>query len=69
MKPPPPAGSKSPEMSVSELAQYLTSASGNPVTEEMVREDIAAGAPTNPGGTINLLHYAAWLVKKISNAT
>lgn len=25
--------------------------------------DIAAGAPTNADGTINLVHYAAWLNK------
>ena len=25
--------------------------------------DVAAGAPTNADGTINLAHYAAWLVK------
>ncbi|HJZ90095.1 MAG TPA: hypothetical protein VKE40_04435 [Gemmataceae bacterium] len=34
------------------------------VTEAMLRADLAAGAPTNPDGTINLVHYAAWLVKE-----
>jgi hypothetical protein len=39
---------------------------GKPVTEEMLRADMAAGAPTNANGTINLVHYAAWLVKEMS---
>jgi len=34
------------------------------VTEAMLRADLAAGAPANPDGTINLVHYAAWLVKE-----
>jgi hypothetical protein len=32
------------------------------------RADIDAGAPTNADGTINLVHYAAWLVKEMSEA-
>jgi hypothetical protein len=35
------------------------------VTEAMLRADLAAGAPANPDGTINLVHYAAWLVKEV----
>jgi len=34
---------------------------------ETVREDIAAGAPTNADGTLNLVHYAAWLNGKIAD--
>jgi len=34
---------------------------------ETVRADIAAGAPTNADGTMNLVHYAAWLNGKIAN--
>jgi len=34
------------------------------VTEAMLRADLAAGAPPNRDGTINLVHYAAWLVKE-----
>jgi len=40
-------------------------AGGIPVSEEMLRADIEAGAPTNADGTINLVHYAAWLVKEM----
>jgi hypothetical protein len=44
----------------------LTRAGGTPVTEADVAADVAAGAPANPDGTINLLHYSAWLAAKNS---
>ena len=28
---------------------------------DVVRQHIAEGAPTNADGTVNLVHYAAWL--------
>jgi len=31
------------------------------ISEDMLRADLAAGAPTNADGTVNLVHYAAWL--------
>ena len=31
------------------------------VGREMLEADAAAGAPTNADGSINLVHYAAWL--------
>ena len=31
------------------------------ISEDMLRADIDADAPTNADGTINLVHYAAWL--------
>jgi hypothetical protein len=33
----------------------------------MVQAHIDAGAPTGPGGTINLVHYAAWLNKELAD--
>lgn len=48
-------------MSRAELAQLLTNASRLKVTEKMIGADVAAGAPTNGDGTLNLIHYAAWL--------
>jgi hypothetical protein len=38
------------------------------VSEEALRADLEAGAPTNPDGTINLVHYAAWLAKEMGHA-
>jgi hypothetical protein len=32
----------------------------------MVLRDVADGAPTNADGTINLVHYAAWLVREMA---
>jgi hypothetical protein len=36
------------------------------VTPEEIELDIVSGAPANADGTINLVHYAAWLVKELS---
>ena len=52
-------------MSPAEMARLLTKASGRPITGEMVQADLDAGAPTNPDGSINLLHYTAWLAKEM----
>jgi hypothetical protein len=49
-------------LSVADAARMLARVGGFGVTEAMVRADVEAGAPTNADGTINLVHYAAWLV-------
>ena len=49
---------------VADAARLLAKASSEPVTEAMIRGDIDDGAPTNPDGTVNLVHYAAWLAMK-----
>lgn len=46
-----------------DLARLLAKAGGEPITEDMINDDIAEGAPTNAGGRINLIHYTAWLVR------
>jgi hypothetical protein len=51
---------------VADAARVLTRMGGKPVTEAMLRDDIDAGAPTNADGSINLVHYAAWLVKEMN---
>ena len=48
---------------VEELARALA-AMGGKVTVDMLRTDVDAGAPVNPDGTINLVHYAAWIAKE-----
>ena len=53
-------------LGVADAARVLSRIGGKPITEEMLRADIDAGAPTNANGTINLVHYAAWLVKEMS---
>lgn len=54
-------------LSLADAARLLTKVGGQPVTESMLHEDIAAGAPTNPDGTLNLIHYGAWLVKEMAS--
>ena len=45
------------------LVRILKQAGSRLITEESIAEDIAAGAPQNEDSTINLIEYAAWLVK------
>lgn len=35
------------------------------VPEDKIREYIAAGAPTAGDGTVNLVHYTAWLNRRL----
>jgi len=51
---------------VEAAARLLTAAGGVRVDAEQIRADIDAGAPTNGDGSINLMHYAAWLVQQMA---
>lgn len=53
-------------MQIRDAARLLSKVSGKGVEPEMLEEDMAEGAPTNPDGTINLVNYAAWLVKEMA---
>jgi len=53
-------------IAVADAARLLSAAGGVSVTPEQILGDIDAGLPTNPDGTINLVRYAAWLVKETS---
>jgi hypothetical protein len=55
-------------LSLEDVARILTASGWKPVTVEMVRDDIDDGAPVNPDGTINLVQYAAWIVREMSRA-
>ena len=59
-------GLKITALPLADLATLLSRVGGKPVTAEMVQEDVAAGAPQNPDGTMNLVHYAAWLVREVT---
>ncbi len=50
-------------LSLRDLYLVLCRSGAVGVTEEHLRQDIAAGAPTNADGTVNLLHYTAWLIQ------
>jgi len=51
-------------LTVADASRLLTKAGGQTVTNAMLEADLAAGAPANPDGTINLVHFAAWLVRE-----
>jgi len=52
-------------LAIADAARLLAKVGGPSITESMLRDDVSAGAPTNADGTINLVHYAAWLVKEM----
>ncbi len=54
-------------MTVEDAAKLLTKAGGVRISEAQIRKDIEANAPTNTDGTINLVHYAAWLVREMAS--
>ena len=47
-----------------DLARILSALGPRPVTVDMLQADIDAGAPTNADGTLNLVHYVAWLIQQ-----
>jgi hypothetical protein len=49
---------------LADAARLLSAAGGQAVTVEVLTADVAAGAPTNADGTLNLVQYAAWLAKE-----
>ena len=53
-------------ISVSNAARLLSGMGFGRVAEEMIANDLEAGAPLNADGTVNLVHYAAWLIKEDS---
>ena len=63
---PSPGGLNPNALAVGDASRLLTKAGGRPVTEEMLQADLGAGSPENADGTINLVHYAAWLVKEMA---
>ena len=54
-------------LSIDELARLLSAAGGKRVTAEQIRADVDAGAPVGAGGRINLVHYAAWLIRQVQS--
>lgn len=52
-------------LTVEQAAKLLSAAAKIRVPVEQITEDLVAGAPQNSDGTINLMHYAAWMVKEM----
>ena len=53
-------------LSLKNAAQLLTKTGGDEVTMGMIQSDIDDCAPANADGTLNLVHYAAWLIKEMA---
>lgn len=49
-----------------DLARVLSALGPRPITVELLQADIDAGAPTNADGTLNLVHYVAWVIKELA---
>lgn len=52
-------------LTVAEVAKLLSAGGGKKITPEEVQADLEAGAPVNANGTINLVHYTAWLLREM----
>ena len=59
-----PAETRITALAPEKLAALLRAAGSRLVTAETIRADIAAGAPSNPDGTVSLVEYGAWLAKQ-----
>jgi len=55
-------------LSIDDAAKLLVHSGSRYASTDNIRKDIAAGAPANPDGTVNLITYAAWLIKEMSDA-
>jgi len=53
-------------MTLEQAVRVLAAVGARHATVENLRRDIEAGAPTNADGTVNLVHYAAWLAKEMA---
>ncbi len=53
-------------LAIGDAVRMLSKVGGQSITESMLQDDLAMGAPTNANGTINLVHYAAWLVQEMA---
>jgi len=53
-------------LSLQAAAHLLSRAGNREITVDCLEADLAAGAPTNPDGTLNLVHYTAWNVQQYS---
>jgi hypothetical protein len=55
-------------LTTEQAARLLSAAGARLVSAAMLRNDLDAGAPTNADGTINLVHYAAWLTREMGHS-
>jgi hypothetical protein len=51
-------------LTIAELAKLLKSQGSEYADEEKIKADIAKGAPVEAKGRLNILNYAAWILKE-----
>ena len=54
------------KLSPEDAARLLSKVGGILVAESTIVADMAAGAPINGDGTLNLVAYAAWLIRQLA---
>ncbi len=73
--PPPPQDPAAPggegalrpsAMPLQQAARVLVAVGARYATVENLHRHVEAGAPVNADGTVNLVHYAAWLAKEMA---
>lgn len=52
-------------LDIDDLVRLLRASGSRHGTADRIRADIEAGAPTNADGSLNLVHYGAWLVRQV----
>jgi hypothetical protein len=50
---------------IADAVRLLSRLGNKPLGEAKIRADIESGAPVNSDGTLNLVEYAAWLVREM----
>lgn len=51
------------QMTKDEVVRLLKGQGSRTISTESLASDIASGAPVNENGTVNLIEYAAWILK------
>lgn len=52
-------------LTLDQAAKLLSAAANVRIPADQIADDLETGAPRNPDGTINLVHYAAWMLKEM----
>jgi hypothetical protein len=62
---PVPAEVNPMSLSIEDMSRLLSAGAGRKISAQQIQADIDAGAPVGHGGRMNLVHYAAWLVREV----
>jgi hypothetical protein len=56
-------------LTLADAVRVFSAATGAVIDVAMLESDIEAGAPANADGTLNVVHYAAWLVQEMGHGS